>query len=173
MEAQRLLSANVPVGNERYYAVYAGKPLCAQHHGKVFLGTVIRAVVLLIDEKTQIQALGRTQTGLPMKEGQPATTTHDDKRNGTTTLFAALNTLDGTDIGHRSERHRHQEFIVFLDQVDREVPASRTSCRSTSAEWCGLYFWVKSVFCFRSRSDCRRSEGCNPTHQGSALVTAA
>ena len=84
-----------------------------------------RAVVLSIDEKTQIQALGRTWKGLPMTEGRPATMTHDDKRNGTETLFAALNTLDGTVIGRHSERHRHQEFIAFLDQIDREVPADR------------------------------------------------
>ena len=74
-----------------------------------------RAVVLSIDEKTQIQALGRTQKCLPMTEGRPATMTHDYKRNGTTTLFAALNTLDGTVIGRHSKRHRHQEFIAFLD----------------------------------------------------------
>ena len=66
-----------------------------------------RSVVLSIDEKTQIQALGRTQKGLPMKPGQPATMTHEDKRNGTTTLFAAPDILDGTVIGSHSERHRH------------------------------------------------------------------
>ena len=81
-----------------------------------------RTVVLSIDEKTQIQALGRTQKGLPMKPGRPATMTHDYKRNGTTTLFAAMNILDGTVIGSHSERHRHQEFIAFLDQIDKEVP---------------------------------------------------
>ena len=84
-----------------------------------------RSVVLSIDEKTQIQALGRTQKGLPMKPGRPATMTHDYKRNGTTTLFAAMNILDGTVIGSHSERHRHQEFIAFLEQVDKEVPAGR------------------------------------------------
>ena len=60
-----------------------------------------------------------------MKEGQPATMTREDKRNGTTTLFAALNTLDGTVIGRHSERHRHQEFIAFLEQVEKEAPAGR------------------------------------------------
>ena len=84
-----------------------------------------RAVVLSIDEKTQIQALGRTQKALPMKPGRPATMTHDYKRNGTTTLFAAMNILDGTVIGRHSERHRHQEFIAFLEQVDKAAPAGR------------------------------------------------
>ena len=84
-----------------------------------------RAVVLSIDEKTQIQALGRTQKGLPMKPGRPATMTHDYKRHGTTTLFAALNTLDGTVIGRHSQRHRSREFIEFLEQIEAEVPAGR------------------------------------------------
>ena len=82
-----------------------------------------RAVVLSIDEKTQIQALARTQKGLPMKPGRPATMTHDCKRHGTTNLFAALNILDGKVIGRHAERHRSQEFIEFLDQVDSTVPA--------------------------------------------------
>ena len=83
------------------------------------------AVVLSIDEKTQIQALGRTQKALPMKPGRPATMTHEDKRNGATTLFAATDILDGTVIGRHSERHRNQEFIAFLDQVDKAAPAGR------------------------------------------------
>ena len=73
------------------------------------------AVVLSVDEKSQIQALDRTQPGLPMKPGRAGTMTHDYKRNGTTTLFAALNTLDGTVIGRNMQRHRHQEFISFLN----------------------------------------------------------
>ena len=81
-----------------------------------------RAVVLSIDEKTQIQALARTQKGLPMKPGQPATMTHDYKRHGTTNLFAAVNILDGKVIGRHAERHRSQEFIAFLDQIERTVP---------------------------------------------------
>ena len=72
------------------------------------------AVVLSVDEKSQIQALDRTQPGLPMKPGRAGTMTHDYKRHGTTTLFAALNVLDGTVIGHNMKRHRHQEFIRFL-----------------------------------------------------------
>ena len=80
------------------------------------------AVVLSVDEKSQIQALDRTQPGLPMKPGRAGTMTHDYKRNGTTTLFAALNVLDGTIIGRNMKRHRHQEFIRFLDEVDAQVP---------------------------------------------------
>jgi transposase len=84
------------------------------------------AVVLSVDEKSQIQALDRTQPGLPMKKGRAGTMTHDYKRNGTTTLFAAMNVLDGTVIGRNMQRHRHQEFIRFLNAVEREVPAGKT-----------------------------------------------
>ncbi|ADP69993.1 Integrase catalytic region [Rhodomicrobium vannielii ATCC 17100] len=83
------------------------------------------AVVLSIDEKSQIQALDRTQPGLPLKPGKCATMTHDYKRNGTTTLFAALNVLDGTVLGRCMKRHRHQEFIKFLNAVERKVPAGK------------------------------------------------
>ena len=83
------------------------------------------AVVLSVDEKSQIQALDRTQPGLPMKKGRAGTMTHDYKRNGTTTLFAALNVLEGTVIGRCMQRHRHQEFIRFLNTVEAEVPASK------------------------------------------------
>ena len=84
------------------------------------------AVVLSVDEKSQIQALDRTQPGLPMKKGRAGTMTHDYIRNGTTTLFAALNVLDGTMIGRYMQRHRHQEFIRFLNAVEREVPVGKT-----------------------------------------------
>jgi transposase len=83
------------------------------------------AVVLSIDEKSQIQALDRTQPGLPMKKGRCATMTHDYKRNGTTTLFAALDILEGKVIGRCMQRHRHQEFVRFLNAVEREVPADK------------------------------------------------
>jgi len=83
------------------------------------------AVVLSIDEKSQIQALDRTQPGLPMKKGRAGTMTHDYIRHGTTTLFAALNVLDGTVIGRNMQRHRHQEFIRFLNQVEAAVPAGK------------------------------------------------
>ena len=82
-------------------------------------------MVLSIDEKSQIQALDRIQPGLPMKPGRCGTMTHDYKRHGTTALFAALNILDGTAIGRNMQRHRHQEFIRFLNEVDRTVPAGR------------------------------------------------
>jgi transposase len=81
-----------------------------------------KAVVLRVDEKTQIQALDRTQPGLPMKKGRCGTMTHDYKRNGTTSLFAALNLLEGTVIGECHSRHRHQEFLKFLRRLEREVP---------------------------------------------------
>jgi transposase len=83
------------------------------------------AVVLSIDEKSQIQTLDRTHPGLPMKRGRLATMTHDDKRHGTTTLFAALNVLDGTVIGQNRQRHRHQEFIQFLNTIERQVPTDK------------------------------------------------
>src|SRR5512147_3253986 len=83
------------------------------------------AVVLSVDEKSQIQALDRTQPGLPMKKGRAGTMTHDYKRNGTTTLFAALNVLEGTVIGRCMQRHRHQEFIRFLNAVEAQVPAGK------------------------------------------------
>ncbi len=83
------------------------------------------AVVLSVDEKSQIQALDRTQPGLPMREGRCATATHDYIRHGTTTLFAALNVLDGTVLGRCMQRHRHQEFIRFLNAVEAAVPAGK------------------------------------------------
>lgn len=83
------------------------------------------AVVLSVDEKSQIQALDRTQPGLPMKKGRAGTMTHDYKRHGTTTLFAALNVLDGTVTGMNMQRHRHQEFIRFLNRLERDIPAGK------------------------------------------------
>ena len=84
------------------------------------------AVVLSVDEKSQIQALDRTQPGLPLKKGRAGTMTHDYKRNGTTTLFAAFDVLEGKVISRCMQRHRHQEFIRFLNAVEREVPAGKT-----------------------------------------------
>jgi hypothetical protein len=83
------------------------------------------AVVLSIDEKSQIQAIDRTQPGLPIKPGRCQTMTHDYKRHGTTTLFAALSVLDGTVIGRCMQRHRHLEFIRFLNAVERQVAAGK------------------------------------------------
>src|SRR5215212_199224 len=81
------------------------------------------AVVLSVDEKSQIQALERTRPGLPMREGRCATATHDYARHGTTTLSAALNVLDGTILGRCMQRHRHQEFLRFLNAVEAAAPA--------------------------------------------------
>jgi transposase len=83
------------------------------------------AVVLSLDEKSQIQALDRTQPGLPLKRGRCGTMTHDYKRHGTTTLFAALDVLEGRVIGRCMQQHRHQEFIRFLNAVEAEVPAGK------------------------------------------------
>lgn len=92
----------------------------------LYLAPPTQAVVLSIDEKSQIQALDRTQRGLPLKSGRCATMTHDYIRHGTTTLFAALNVLDGTVIGRCMQRHRHEEFIRFLNTVEREIPDGKT-----------------------------------------------
>jgi hypothetical protein len=83
------------------------------------------AVVVSVDEKSQIQALDRTQLDLPPKRGKCATLTHDYKGQGTTTLFAALSVLDGKVIGRCVPRHRHQEFIRFIATVERSVPTGK------------------------------------------------
>lgn len=84
------------------------------------------ALVLCVDEKSQVQALDRTQPGLPLKKGRAQTMTHDYKRNGTTTLFAALNVLDGKVIGQCQQRHSHAEWLKFLRKIDRETPKDKT-----------------------------------------------
>jgi transposase len=88
----------------------------------VYLNPPDKAVVLCVDEKSQIQALDRTQPGLPLKQGRCGTMTHDYKRNGTTTLFAALNVLEGTVLGTCYPRHRNIEFRKFLRQIDHAIP---------------------------------------------------
>jgi transposase len=88
----------------------------------LYLNPPDKAIVLCVDEKSQIQALNRTQPGLPLKKGRCGTMTHDYKRNGTTTLFAALDVLQGKVIGDCHQRHRHQEFLKFLRRIDREFP---------------------------------------------------
>jgi transposase len=88
----------------------------------LYLNPPDQAMVLCVDEKSQIQALNRTQPGLPLKKGRCGTMTHDYKRNGTTTLFAALDVLQGKVIGECRTRHRHQEFLKFLRRIDREFP---------------------------------------------------
>jgi transposase len=89
----------------------------------LYLNPPEHALVLCVDEKSQIQALDRTQPGLPLKKGRCGTMTHDYKRNGTTTLFAALNVAEGKLIGTCMPRHRHQEWIKFLKQIDQQTPA--------------------------------------------------
>lgn len=89
----------------------------------LYLNPPERALVFCVDEKSQIQALDRTQPGLPLKKGRCGTMTHDYKRNGTTTLFAALNVAEGKLIGSCMPRHRHQEFIKFLRLMDRQTPS--------------------------------------------------
>lgn len=83
------------------------------------------ALVLCCDEKSQVQALDRTQPGLPLKKGRAATMTHDYKRHGTTTLFAAMSILDGSVISRCAQRHRHTEWLDFLRQIDRETPTQK------------------------------------------------
>ncbi len=88
----------------------------------LYLSPPENAVVFCVDEKSSIQALDRTQPGLPMKPGRGGTMTHDYKRHGTSTLFAALNTLTGDVIGECKKRHRHQEFLAFLKTVEKQTP---------------------------------------------------
>lgn len=92
----------------------------------LYLSPPEHALVLCCDEKSQVQALDRTQPGLPLKKGRAATMTHDYKRHGTTTLFAALNVLDGTVIGQCQGRHRHIEWLKFLRQIERSTPKEKS-----------------------------------------------
>ena len=92
----------------------------------LYLSPPEHALVLCCDEKSQVQALDRTQPGLPIKPGRAATMTHDYKRHGTTTLFAAMNTLDGTVISRCEQRHRHVEWLDFLRQINRETPQDKS-----------------------------------------------
>jgi len=92
----------------------------------LYLSPPEHALVLSCDEKSEVQALDRTQPALPLKRGRAATMTHDYKRNGTTTLFAALNVLNGQVIGQCPPRHRHTEWLKFLEQIDHETPQDKT-----------------------------------------------
>src|SRR6202035_5258153 len=92
----------------------------------LYLNPPEHALVLSIDEKCQVQALDRTQPGLPIKKGRCGTMTHDYKRYGTTTLFAALDVAQGKVIGDFHKRHRHQEFLGFLRRIDHEFPGQTT-----------------------------------------------
>ena len=91
----------------------------------LYLNPPDKALILCVDEKSQIQALDRTQPGLPLKKGRCGTMTHDYKRHGTTTLFAALSILDGKVVGQCQARHRHQEFLKFLRRLDQEFPGDQ------------------------------------------------
>jgi transposase len=88
----------------------------------LYLDPPDKALVLAVDEKSQIQALDRTQPGLPLKKGRAGTMTHDYKRHGTTILFAALDVATGTVLGTCMKRHRHQEFLRFLREINRATP---------------------------------------------------
>ena len=141
------------------------------------------AVVLSVDEKSQILALDRTQPSLPMKPGRAGTLTHDYKRHGTTTLFAALNVLDGTVIGRNMQRHRHQEFIRFLNTVEAQVPArekrsmpSSTTTQPTSIRRCNAGWRATPGGPSTSRQPPRpgstRSRASSPSSRADALSVA-
>ncbi len=102
----------------------------------LYLNPPEKALVLCVDEKSQIQALDRTQPGLPLKRGRCGTMTHDYKRNGTTTLFAALELAQGKVVGECFVRHRHQEFLKFLKRLDAEFPVEMKLHLSSS--WLNL-----------------------------------
>ena len=91
----------------------------------LYLNPPEHAVVLSCDEKSQMQALDRTQPGLPLKKGRSGTMMHDCKRNDTTSLFAALNVMDGSVIGTCMNKHRHQEWVKFLNLIKRRVPEDK------------------------------------------------
>jgi len=97
----------------------------ARRHRRAVSGSAQHALVLCCDEKTQIQALDRTQPGLPLKRGRGTTMTHDYKRNGVTTLFAALNVLTGKMLSITDQLHRHQEWLRFLKMIDRNTPKAK------------------------------------------------
>jgi transposase len=115
----------------------------------LYLNPPEHAIVLSVDEKSQIQALDRTQPGLPMKPGRCGTMTHDYKRNGTTTMFAAMNTLTGQVIAECMPQHRHQEWLKFLKRINRETPKNldlhiicdnyRTHKHPVVQEWLGKH----------------------------------
>ena len=129
----------------------------------LYLDPPEKALVLSVDEKSQIQALDRTQPGLPLKKGRAGTMTHDYKRNGTTTLFAALDIATGAVIGECLPRHRAKEFLGFLKKIDREAPAvQRWLARHkrftlhftpTSSSWLNL---VERLFAEITRQRIRR-----------------
>src|SRR5262249_21009621 len=128
-----------------YLQTLARSELCRQacRHRRPLCRSPAHAVVLSLDEKSQIQALDRTQPGLPIKPGRCQTMTHDYQRHGTTTLYAALSVLDAVVLGECMRRHRHREFIRSLNNVERQVPAGKlimrcsTTTPRTSTPGCG------------------------------------
>ena len=116
------------------------------------------AIVLSVDEKSQIQALDRTQPGLPLKKGRAGTMTHDYERHGATTLFAAMNVLDGTVMGRNMQRHRHQEFIRFLNVIEKQVPNQVSRSTPSSTIWPG------------PPSIPRCDDGSNAIHDGRSIL---
>jgi hypothetical protein len=108
-----------------------------EHIVGLYMDPPMHTVVLSIDEKSQIQALDRTQPGLPLKPGKCGTMTHDYKRNGVTTLFAALNVRDGIVLGRCMPQHRHQEFVRFLNAMERAVPVIAGRLTTGRAPWPG------------------------------------
>ena len=114
---------SVKLSNDRPVLSDVEGPFAEKLHDVVglYVSPPTHAIVLSVDEKSQIQALYRTQPDLPLKRGRGATMTHDYKRNRSTTLFAALNVLDGSVIGRNMQRHRYQEFIRFLNAVEAQL----------------------------------------------------
>lgn len=142
----------------------------------LYLNPPEHAIVLSVDEKSQIQALDRTQPGLPMKPGRCGTMTHDYKRNGTTTMFAALNTLTGQIIAECMPKHRHQEWLKFLKQINRGTPKSldlhiicdnyRTHKHTVVQEWLGKHPRFHIHFVPTSSSWLNVVETILPGHHG-------
>jgi len=149
----------------------------------LYVNPPAHAVILSVDEKSQIQALDRTQPGLPMKPGRAGTMTHDYKRHGTTRLFAALNILDGTVIGKNMQRHRHQEFIRFLNTIEAQVPARNTVLaivdnyathkHPTVRKWLAHHPRWTFHFTPTSASWLNASKASSPSSQGGALNEAS
>lgn len=125
------------------------------------------ALVLCCDEKSQVQALDRTQPGLPLKKGRAQTMTHDYKRHGTTTLFAALNVLDGHVIGQYQQRHTHAEWLKFLRKIDRETPKDKTlhliADNYATHEHPAVQQWLATVPLRRRTSACPPGLAARPT----------
>ena len=125
---QRIWDAHHLQPHRRRTFKRSNDPAFAEKVGDIvglYMDPPMHTVVLSIDEKSQIQALDRTQPGLPLKPGKCGTMTHDYKRNGVTTLFAALSVRDGTVLGRCMAQHRHQEFVRFLNAIERAVPAGK------------------------------------------------